>query len=142
MGGKEIEREMRGGRMEKKKIFHRLLGILVFVALGILGLAGVESQFPKQPQPFSKVGVRFAYPIIILFFFNLIARVVKLNNKQLVIFWLIGAILMLLTAIGRYVRQNLWLGAITYNPLDSFLYGIPIAIIGGLLIYTLRDKNK
>lgn len=67
-----------------------------------------------------------------------------MNKKQLIIAWVIGIIFLLF---------SLFMGAVSLDEISSdmfkgwlfallFVSVIPISVIGGLSIYTLRDKKK
>ena len=74
-----------------------------------------------------------------------------MNKKQLIVAWVIGILLLSGCAKHRIIAQNNSNNMLTLNrgqteQKASRDYIIPICfstlIIGGLLIYTLRDKKK
>lgn len=55
-----------------------------------------------------------------------------MNKKQLVVAW----------AMGIIISITMFVGMSDYGSREVMAFCMPVLIIGGLLIYTLRDKKK
>lgn len=68
-----------------------------------------------------------------------------MNKKQLVILWLMGILLSWIFISADYTLQT-GLMSLDDKPFrfplkDIFRFGMPILVIGSLLVYTLKDKK-
>lgn len=64
-----------------------------------------------------------------------------MNKKQLIVAWVMGALISVFSLQG--LADVLWTDTTWTDDIEIFLFSsLPVLIIGGLLIYTLRDKKK
>lgn len=63
-----------------------------------------------------------------------------MNKKQTIVLWILG-ILLIIISILSYAQQETLTKTISVMVSGSLYMLIPVLIIGGLLLYTLRNKK-
>lgn len=65
-----------------------------------------------------------------------------MNKKQLIVAWIVAILLSIIALSVDYHQYRKAFGERYFSFEELIKFGLPVLIIGGLLIYTLRDKKK